>query len=117
MVTSVIGFSSVVNSPFLAIREAARVLADGGTMYAIESNIEREGLEQLCVKTGWDFREFEDRYAMTYLEMFTSCGLTIVKQQPVFRGHLTQNDNEIGVAAHQHGVEVWRSGEMYWVTK
>jgi len=117
VITSVIGFSSVVDSAFRAIREAARVLTDGGMIYTIESQIEREGLMRLCAKTGWNEHEFDDRYAMTYAEMFSACGLTIVHRRQTFRLQMTPDDNEIGIAAHQHGIEVWRHGEMYWVRK
>ena len=117
VMTSVIGFSSVVDSAVQAIREAARVLMDGGMIYAVDSQIEREGLMRLCAKTGWDEHEFDDRYAMTYGEMFSACGLSMVHHRQAFRLLLTPDDNAIGVAAHRHGIEVWRRGEMYWVRK
>lgn len=111
------GFSNVVNGPFLAIAEAARVLRKGGMIYALEASFEREGLEQLCKKTGEDVHGFDDWVDGAHERMFLSCGLTVVRQGRFFRQLARPGEEGIGAAAQEHGVEVWMNATMYWVTK
>ncbi len=117
VITSAVGFSSV-SEPLIAFREAARVLADDGIIYAAEAKMEREGLKVLSSKMGWDFEEkFGHRFKMSFPEFFDECGLKVLKERPYFRRKMGPDDNEYAEAAHKIGVELWLGGNVYWLAK
>ena len=117
VITSSGGFSSV-SEPLIAFREAARVLADDGIIYAAEAAIEREGLEVLSSKMGWDFEaKFGHRFKMTLTEIFDESGLKILKEKPYFRRRIRPDDNEYAEAACKIGIELWLGGNVYWLVK
>ena len=117
VITSSVGFTSV-SEPLTAFQEAARILGDDGIIYAAEAAIEREGLEVLSSKMGWDFEaKFGHRFKMTLTEIFDESGLKILKEKPYFRRRIRPDDNEYAEAACKIGIELWLGGNVYWLVK
>ncbi len=119
VMTSVTGFGSVRGDGTpAALREAARVLAPDGILFAIEGRHEREGMERLCTALGWNL---EDRFGRHWLrplpDLFEEAGLRVVREEPYSRRQMRPDDNDWSKKAHDLGIEVWWKSSVWWLAR
>ncbi len=102
-----------------ALHEIYRTLAKNGFFYTVETWIDTEAM--LCVfretgKTPWSGLD-SDRRAPAWRERFLNTGFEILSEEVFESRALTADDNELGEAAEQLGIEIGVFSKAYILRK
>lgn len=114
VITSIGGFSSIVNDPGEAWREAARVLQPGGRVLASEMWWDPEGCRRLAEALD-DPRVSSGGAAVR--DCIQAAGLRIAEEWASAGRRLRADDNELAAKAAELGIEVWLRQARYLARK
>ena len=117
-----IGLSSTRNGEeghVQALREIYRTLTENGFFYTIETWMDTEAMLRVFRESGmtpWSGLD-SDRRAPTWRERFVNTGFEIVSEEVFESRTLTADDNELGEAAEQLGIEIGVFSKAYILRK
>lgn len=102
-----------------ALREIYRTLTENGFFYTIETWMDTEAMLRVFRESGmtpWSGLD-SDRRAPTWRERFVNTGFEIVSEEVFESRTLTADDNELGEAAEQLGIEIGVFSKAYILRK
>ena len=102
-----------------ALREIHRTLTGNGFFYTIETWMDTEAMLRVFRESGmtpWSGLD-SDRRAPTWRERFVNTGFEIVSEEVFESRTLTADDNELGEAAEQLGIEIGVLSKAYILKK
>ena len=102
-----------------ALREIHRTLTGNGFFYTIETWMDTEAMFRVFRESGmtpWSGLD-SDRRAPTWRERFVNTGFEIVSEEVFESRTLTADDNELGEAAEQLGIEIGVFSKAYILKK
>ena len=120
--SSYIGLSSTRNGEAgheRALREIYRTLIKNGFLYTIETWMDTEAMLRVfreMGKTPWSGLE-SDRRTLTWRERFLHTGFEILSEEVFESRTFTSDDNELGEAAEQLGIEIGMFSKAYILKK
>lgn len=116
VMTSVAGFGNI-HGPFLAIREAARILADDGIIYTWDSDLDMDAYRVLMAKKGVSDLDRRPGSTLGWAEAFQECGLRVVRREFIDRYKIEGENSVLGKLADEFGIELWSEDSMFWLAK
>ena len=102
-----------------ALREIHRTLTGNGFFYTIETWMDTKAMLRVFRESGmtpWSGLD-SDRRAPTWRERFVNTGFEIVSEEVFESRTLTADDNELGEAAEQLGIEIGVFSKAYILKK
>ena len=102
-----------------ALREIYRTLTGNGFFYTIETWMDTEAMLRVFRESGmtpWSGLD-SDQCAPTWRERFVNTGFEIVSEEVFESRTLTADDNELGEAAEQLGIEIGVFSKAYILKK